>query len=212
MPSLASGRPASAPATQPSRSRRTGVCRACGRVSPGICSAKVTAGHSAVRHLNRRTSTTITTGSPPNGASPSRRSYRPCIRPESLPHPGHRAKRARERVRSMTTPASRCTDSTATSARCGRTSLKPSEPHTHPERSNSYNVTRSATEPVHPYAAGELRSYADTSSPVRSRTTPAATDIQRMTSALTIALKVAGDSCGPSGLCSSRSRRRRRPR
>lgn len=165
MPSLRAsrvpGRPVSAWATRPSRSRRAGVCRAGGRVSPGICSAKVPAGHSAARHLNRRIRTTITTGSPPNGASRSRRSYRPCIRPEGLPHRGHGAEPVGERLRSMTTPASRRTDSATTSARCGRTSRKPPEPHTHPKRSNGCNVTRPATEPFHPYAGGDVHVYAD---------------------------------------------------
>jgi hypothetical protein len=85
----APGRPAKQRAIEASIDRSTCVCRACGLVSPSICSANVTVGHQPLRHLNRRTVSSMTTGLPATGASPSRRTYRPCTRHDGIPHPGH---------------------------------------------------------------------------------------------------------------------------
>ncbi len=89
--SRAPGRPARHAAIDVSSVRSSGVYRACGLVSPSTCSANVTAGHCGLRHLNRRTMSSTTTGAPPTGASASRRAYRPWTRHDTTPHLGHLA-------------------------------------------------------------------------------------------------------------------------
>jgi hypothetical protein len=97
-----------------STARAAGVYRACGLLSPGTCSMNVTAAHAGCRQRNRRTTRLITTWAPPIAASTNRRTYRPCTRPETVPHPGHATCPARERATIHTPPAERSTRSTTT--------------------------------------------------------------------------------------------------
>lgn len=87
----APGRPAKHRAIEASIDRSTCVCRAYGLVNPSICSANVTAGHRLLRHLNRRTVSSMTTGCRPRvrrraggrtGRAPATTAYRiPGISP-----------------------------------------------------------------------------------------------------------------------------------
>lgn len=108
-----------------------GLERACGVVSPSICSANVRLRHPGAWQTKRRTVSRRTTGWPAKGVSARCRRYRPCTRPDSSPHPGHAASDAADRT-SMTTRSSlRCIRS-ATPLRCGRRSTR------HPESRNIY--------------------------------------------------------------------------
>ncbi|MCY0927907.1 hypothetical protein OTB20_17145 [Streptomyces sp. H27-H1] len=46
-------------------------------------------GSDQLKHLKRRTISSITIGIPATGASPSLRTYRPCTRHDGIPHRGH---------------------------------------------------------------------------------------------------------------------------
>jgi hypothetical protein len=126
----APGLPAKTFAIRVSSTRSGGVYPACGLVGPANCSVNVTAGLRGTPQSNRRTNTSITTGTPSAGAS--------AVAAHSGHAPGGTRSRgestvsaaSRKRTRMLNMLAHRSAASTTAPDRGGSTRFKSPEPRT----------------------------------------------------------------------------------
>ncbi len=115
------------------------------RASPLTCSAKVVLGQAGAWHEKRRTVRQITTSRPPAAVSNSRRSYRPCTRRNTVPHPGQAADEPHALAWTRTDLPAEKTASTSTSARCGSRTSATSRSHgQHDHKSYDHDSGRHA--------------------------------------------------------------------